>query len=196
MPYGIDINPVDGSIWYSRLFGDKIGRIDPNTLEVNEFDSPVRGPRRMGFDQQNGTLWLTGYSEGQLARITVSTDGFESEVYALPEFAEGYPPAPYALGVHPQTGDVWVNENMTDRIYRFISEEERFVVYPVPLSGTYTRDFSFTEDGRACTSNNPLPIAALEGGVSELICIELLNEAPLLTAGDAALDSSAAEAVF
>lgn len=196
MPYGIDINPVDGSIWYSRLFGDKIGRIDPNTLEVNEFDSPVRGPRRMRFDQQNGTLWLTGYSEGQLARITVSTDGFESEVYALPEFAEGYPPAPYALGVHPQTGDVWVNENMTDRIYRFISEEERFVVYPVPLSGTYTRDFSFTEDGRACTSNNPLPIAALEGGVSELICIELLNEAPLLTASDAALDSSAAEEVF
>jgi hypothetical protein len=31
---------------------------------------------------------------------------------------------------------------------------------------------SFTQDGRACTSNNPLPQAALEGGVMELICIE------------------------
>jgi len=179
-PYGIDINPADGSIWYSRLFGDKIGRIDPDTLRVQEFDSPIRGPRRMRFDQRDGTLWLTGYSEGKLARITTSTNGFESKVYSLPEFAEGYGPAPYALGVHPKTGDVWLNENMTDRFFRFIPEEERFVVYPAPLTGTYTRDFSFTEDGKACTSNNPLPMAALEGGVAEIICIELIEEPPLI----------------
>ncbi len=177
-PYGIDINPADGSIWYSRLFGDKIGRIDPVTLEVLEFDSPVRGPRRLRFNQQNGTLWLTGYSEGELARITTNANGFDSKVYPLPEFAEGFPPAPYALGVHPQTGDVWVNENMTDRIFRFIPEQERFIAYPVPLTGTYTRDFTFTEDGKACTSNNPLPMAALEGGIGELICIEIMDEAP------------------
>ena len=178
-PYGIDINPADGSIWYSRLFGDKIGRIDPDSLEVQEFDSPVRGPRRMRFDHQDGTLWLTGYSEGKLARITTSANSFESKVYTLPEFAEGYGPAPYALGVHPKTGDVWLNENMTDRFFRFIPEEERFAVYPAPLTGTYTRDFSFTEDGKACTSNNPLPMVALEGGVGEIICIELMEEVPL-----------------
>ena len=181
MPYGIDINPVDGSIWYSRLFGDKIGRIDPVTLKVQEFDSPVRGPRRMRFNHQDGTLWLTGYSEGKLARITTNSNGFKSEVYTLPEFAEGFGPAPYALGVNPKTGDVWLNENMTDRFFRFIPEEERFVVYPAPLMGTYTRDFSFTEDGKACTSNNPLPMAALEGGVGEIICIEIMEEAPLIT---------------
>ena len=177
-PYGIDINPADGSIWYSRLFGNKIGRIDPVTLEELEFDSPVRGPRRLRFNQQDGTLWLTGYSEGELARITTNANGFDSKVYPLPEFAKGFPPAPYALGVHPQTGDVWVNENMTDRIFRFIPEQERFIAYPVPLTGTYTRDFTFTEDGKACTSNNPLPMAALEGGIGELICIEIMDEAP------------------
>ena len=182
-PYGIDINPADGSIWYSRLFGDKIGRIDPDTLSVKEFDSPVRGPRRMRFDQQDGTLWLTGYSEGKLARITTSSDGFESKVYSLPEFEEGYGPAPYALGVHPQTGDVWLNENMTDRFFRFIPDEERFAVYPAPLTGTYTRDFSFTEDGKACTSNNPLPMVALEGGVGEIICIEIMKDAPSAISG-------------
>ena len=178
MPYGIDINPADGSIWYSRLFGDKIGRIDPDTLKVQEFDSPVRGPRRMRFNQQDGTLWVTGYSEGRLARLTTSSNGFESKVYALPEFAEGYGPAPYALGVHPKTGDVWLNENMTDRFFRFIPEEERFTVYPAPLTGTYTRDFSFTKDGKACTSNNPLPMAALEGGIGEILCIEIMEELP------------------
>lgn len=168
-PYGIDINPIDNSMWYGRLFGDRIGRVDPETLEITEYDSPVRGPRRMRFDKQ-GLLWVTGYSEGNIARIQV--DEFISKVYTMPEFAEGYRPAPYALGVHPQTQDIWINENMTDRLYRFIPSEERFVVYPVPLSGTYTRDMTFTNDGMICTSNNPIPPPALEGAVLEIICVD------------------------
>lgn len=169
-PYGIDISPVDDRMWYGRLFGDRIGTVDPVTLEVTEFDSPVRGPRRMRFDNE-GILWVTGYSEGQLARVDVSK-GFESTVYDMPEFAPGYRPAPYALGVHPQAQDVWVNENMTDRIYRFIPEEERWVVYPVPLSGTYSRDMTFTGNGQVCLSNNPIPPPALEGGALQIICID------------------------
>ena len=163
------MNPVDGSIWYGRLFADKIGRINPDTLDITEYDSPVSGPRRMHFDKK-GVLWVTGYSEGNLARI--EPRGFISKVYALPEFAPGFRPAPYALGVHPDTQDIWINENMTDRIYRFIPAEERFVVYPVPLSGTYTRDMTFTAEGRVCTSNNPIPPPALEGGVLEILCID------------------------
>ncbi len=168
-PYGIDVNPIDGSVWYGRLFADKVGRIDARTLEITEYDSPVSGPRRMHFDKA-GVLWLTGYSEGMLARI--ETEGFKATVYPMPEFAEGFRPAPYALGVHPQSQDIWLNENMTDRLYRFIPAEERFVVYPVPLSGTYTRDMTFTEEGQVCTSNNPIPAPALEGGVLQILCLD------------------------
>ena len=28
-PYGIDVNPVDGGIWYAKLMANKIGHIDP-----------------------------------------------------------------------------------------------------------------------------------------------------------------------
>ena len=169
-PYGIDVDPTTGMVWYTRLFGDKIGRIDPATLVVTEYDSPVRGPRRMRFDA-DGILWVTGYSDGDLLRV--EPDSFKAKVYPMPEFAPGFRPAPYALGVHPDTGDIWINENMTDRIYRFIPGEERYVVYPVPLSGTYTRDMDFTADGQACTSNNPVPATALEGGVLQVICIDV-----------------------
>lgn len=179
-PYGIDINPVDDTMWYSRLFGDKIGHVNPDTLEITEFDSPVRGPRRMRFDK-DGILWVTGYSEGDLARVDVSK-GFESKVYVMPEFAEGYRPAPYALGVHPGTQDIWVNENMTDRIFRFIPAEERWVVYPVPLSGSYSRDMTFSADGQVCLSNNPIPPPALEGAVLEILCLDP-NYDPEVAAG-------------
>jgi len=169
-PYGVDINPIDDAMWYGRLFADKVGRIDPETLEITEYDSVIRGPRRMRFDKE-GTLWVSGYSEGQLAKVDVS-DGFDVTVYDMPGFAEGIRPAPYALGVHPDTQDVWINENMTDRTYRFIPSEERFIVYPMPLEGTYTRDMVFSADGKVCASNNPLPPAALEGGVLEIFCID------------------------
>jgi streptogramin lyase len=169
VPYGIDVNPIDGTVWYARLYGDKIGRIDPHTLAITEFDSPVKGPRRLRFDTE-GNLWVAGFSDGELARI--ETAHFKSKVYKLPEFAPGYAPAVYALAIDPQTQDVWINEIMTDHIYRFLRKEERFVAYPMPLRGTYTRDVSFTSDGRVCMSNNPVPKAALEGGIAELICID------------------------
>jgi streptogramin lyase len=169
VPYGLDVNPIDGSVWYARLYGDKIGRIDPHSLAISEFDSPVKGPRRMRFDKE-GVLWVAGFSDGELARI--DTPQFKSKVYKLPEFAPGYAAAPYAVGIDPLTQDVWVNEIMTDRVYRFLRREERFVAYPMPLRGTYTRDVSFTKDGRVCMSNNPVPKAALEGGVVEIICID------------------------
>ena len=45
-PYGVDISPVDGSIWYTKLWANMIGRIDPVTFAVQEWEPPVIGPRR------------------------------------------------------------------------------------------------------------------------------------------------------
>ncbi|MFO1401396.1 MAG: carboxypeptidase regulatory-like domain-containing protein [Steroidobacteraceae bacterium] len=172
VPYGIDIDPRDGSVWYARLWADRIGRIDPHSLAVTEFDSPVKGPRRLRFGH-DGTLWLTGYSDGVIAEIhTAGTAALRSSVHALPEFAPGYRPAAYALAVAPATGHVWVNETMTDRLYRYDPRHGRWTVYPLPLRGSYTREISFTRRGEVCTSNNPFPVGALEGGVAELICID------------------------
>ena len=53
----------------------------------------------MRFDA-DGILWVTGYSDGDLLRV--DPDGFKSKVYPMPEFAPGFRPAPYALGVHPR----------------------------------------------------------------------------------------------
>jgi streptogramin lyase len=169
IPYGIAVSPIDGGIWYAKLASDKIGRIDPKTLEIKEYDSPVRAPRRQRFDAA-GQLWVAGFSDGTVARIDVAQ--WKAKIYALPVFAPGEIPAPYALAIHPQTQDVWVNDTMLDVVWRFLQDEERFIAYPMPLRGTYTRDFTFTDKGWACTSNNPIPAPALEGGVPELICID------------------------
>jgi hypothetical protein len=57
-------------------------------------------------------------------------------------------------------GVVWFSIAFSNQMGRFA------------LRGTYSRDFTFTDKGWACTSNNPIPAAALEGGIPELICID------------------------
>ncbi len=170
-PYGIDINPADGSVWYAKLAADRIGRIDPRTLEIREFDSPVRGPRRQRFDA-SGHLWVAGFSEGAIARIDVNS--WQAKLFKLPVFAPGEVPTPYALAIHPRTQEVWVNDTMLDLVWRFLPKEERFVAYPLPLKGTYTREFTFPREGWACTTNNSLN-KFIEGGFPELICIDAGN---------------------
>ena len=169
LPYGIDINPKDGSVWYAHFGNDTLGRVDPKTFEVTEVDSPVHAPRRQRFDA-SGALWIAGFADGAIARFDPQTG--QSRVYPLPTFAPNEIPAPYALAVSPQTQEIWINDTALDVVWRFLPKEERFVAYPLPLKGSYTRDFSFTKEGWACSSNNPLPAASLEGFVPELICID------------------------
>lgn len=68
-PYGIDIDPIDGTIWYAKLLGNKIGTVNRETLEVTEYDTPHAGPRRMRFGP-DGILWIPSFDEGKLMRST------------------------------------------------------------------------------------------------------------------------------
>ena len=169
MPYGIDVNPLDGSIWYSVLGAQKIGRIDPDSLAIQEFDTPFIGPRRLRFGA-DGILWIPAFGEGKIARLNTAT--MEYKIYPIPRLTPDGVEVPYALAVHPDTGDVWITANMSDRMFRFIPSEERFIAYPLPTRGTYQRDIFFTPDGWVCGPSSPLPAGpTVEGGMQGLICI-------------------------
>jgi streptogramin lyase len=170
MPYGIDIHPIDGSVWYSSLLANRIGRIDPDSLTVEEFKPPLIGPRRMRFDK-NGTLWIPAYGDSKLVRLDTGTMKYTS--YPLPTLSPEESETPYALGIHPQTQEVWITANMSDRVFRFIPTEERFISYPLPTRGIFLRDMIFTPDGKVCSSSSmaAAPLA-VEGGMEEVICID------------------------
>lgn len=169
LPYGIDINPIDGSIWYSKLYAGYIGRVDPNTLEVEEIKTPHKSPRRLRFDKQ-GMLWIPSFEEGVLTKFDAQTKTFIKH-YKLPLLAENEYETPYALAIHPQTQQVWIAANMSDRILRFAPNSESFAAYPSPTRVTFLRDFIFTPQGDVCTSNANLPSGAIEGGRPKIMCL-------------------------
>ncbi|HXX83282.1 MAG TPA: carboxypeptidase regulatory-like domain-containing protein [Casimicrobiaceae bacterium] len=185
-PYGIDVNPVDGSIWYAKLMTSQIGRIDPKTLEVTEYDTPMAGPRRPRFDR-NGVFWIPAFDSGGLMSFDTKTKKFET--WPLPRLAPNEYEIPYALNVHPSTGDVWITANNSDRILRFTPATRQFVSYPSPTRVTFLRDLEFTRDGKVCSSNANLPAYAHEDHVASFICIDPEAQASRPVAGQAAARS-------
>jgi len=169
LPYGIDINPKDGGIWYAKLYANLIGHIDPKTLEITEIATPLKGPRRPRFDA-NGIFWIPSFDESALMRFDPTTGEFKT--YPLPTLSPDEYETPYALNVHPQSGDVWMTSNMSDRILRFIPGEERFISYPSPTRVTWLRDLVFTKEGKVCSASSNLPAYAIEDGVPSFICLD------------------------
>jgi len=167
-PYGIDVNPVDGSIWYAKLYAHKIGRIDPKTLQVQEFDTPLKGPRRLRFDA-SGNLWIPAFDESGVMKFDTRSKTFET--FKLPLLAHNEYEVPYALAVHPKTQEVWITSNMSDRIFRFDPKAKQFASYPMPTRVTWLRDLVFAKDGGICSSSSNLPAYGIEGGRASFICL-------------------------
>lgn len=168
-PYGIDVNPVDNSVWYSKLLGDKIGTVNKETMTVTEYDTPYKGPRRMRFGP-DGILWIPSFDDGKLMRFDPKTKQFET--IELPVLSKGEYEMPYALNVHQKTGDVWIAANNTDRLLRYLPKEKRFIAYPMPNRVIWFRDIEFTQDGKVCTSNANLPAYAHEDHLPAFVCLE------------------------
>jgi len=168
LPYGIDVSPVDGSIWYGKLYSSYIGHLNPVTLEVEEIKTPLNGPRRLRIDNA-GILWIPSFEDSALMRFDPKTKDFK--LYELPTLAPGEYETPYALGIHPETQEIWITSNMSDRIFRFLPDEERFISYPSPTKVTFLRDIVFLEDGGVCSSNSNLPAYSIEGGLQKMLCI-------------------------
>lgn len=167
VPYGIDVAP-DGTIWFSQLNEHRIGRIDPNTLDVEMIETPFSAPRRLRFDSKGG-LWIPGFSSGLISRFDIETREFKS--YPLPIEPLGTE-TPYALNVQPGTDAIWICGTNSDSLIRFEPEQEAFTVYPLPTRVTYTREIDFDSQGRVWTSNSNLPAWQIEGGVPRILRLD------------------------
>ncbi len=167
VPYGIDVAP-DGGVWFSQLNEHRIGRIDPDSFEVELIDTPFTAPRRLRFDSQ-GQLWIPGFSAGLVSRFDPVTREFES--FELPIEPRGSA-IPYALNVDRRTDTVWICGTNSDSLIRFEPASGRFLVYPLPTRVTYTREIDFDDQGRVWTSNSNVPTWQIEGGYPRLLRLD------------------------
>ncbi len=140
---------ANGDIWFTRLFGSKIGKIDEKTMKVTQWDSPTPGggPRRMEI-APDGIIWFDEFNAGKMARFDPKTQNFKE--YTLP----GPDPTPYALGFDAD-GYLWYNSHDMDVIGRFDTKTGKVIEYPFPHAELFMREFFRDSQGRMWYGTNP-----------------------------------------
>lgn len=165
MPYGIDIHPIDGSVWFSQLNMSHIGRIDPDTLEVTPIETPFVTPRRLRFDSK-GNLWVPSYAEGTINLFDTKTMAWK-ESHVIPVEPIGSE-VPYAVFIDHDTDHVWITGTQSDSIIRYAPESDEWTIYPLPTLVTYTRELDMDADRNVWTSHSSSPAWHVEDGVPKV----------------------------
>ena len=121
-PYGIVLDSR-GRPWFDEFGTNKIGMIDPTTLELKEFSLPEARsrPRRIAITSDDA-IWYGDYVRGYLGRLDPSTG--KTEEYLLPSGAGALP---YGMTVDDRDR-VWIAETgvFPNRLVSFDTKKRVF----------------------------------------------------------------------
>jgi streptogramin lyase len=123
--YGMAISG-DGRVWFAERDPSRIGRLDPATGKIDEYETPLANsiPRRMGSDTE-GNIWVGLHESGKLMKIEYETS--KMTIFDPPTQNS----APYDAVGDP-SGLVWFSEQAADKITRFDPSTGTFLEFSVP----------------------------------------------------------------
>jgi virginiamycin B lyase len=141
-PYGIVIM-ADGTPVFDLFGTNKIGTIDPQTMEITEYVLPEGArPRRIEVDR-NDIVWYTDYARGFLGRLDVKTK--EVREFASPGGARSQP---YGIS-STSDGAIWYSESgvRPNTLVRFDPATSTFEKWDIPSGGGVVRHMVTAPNG-------------------------------------------------
>ena len=156
-PYGIVVGK-DGAPYFCEFGSNKLGRVNPVTLEIREYLLPSGArPRRIAL-ASDGTLFYSDYARGMLGHF-YPKDG-RVEEWPSPG---GSNSRPYGIAISP-AGSVWYSESgvSPNTLVRFDPSARRFAEARIPSGGGVVRNMASTPEGLlylACSGVNRVAIA-------------------------------------
>ena len=141
-PYGMQVGP-DGTIWVAYNGTNKIGALDPETMDVRYYEVPDAASRirRLGITS-DGMVWYGNSTRGRIGRLDPAT----GEITEWPS-PSGPDSHPYAFAVVDDV--IWYNESAMrpDTLVRFDPATEQFQSWAVPSGVGIIRNMWVTEAG-------------------------------------------------
>lgn len=107
------LQSADGTIWWAGMFASLIGRLDPHTGEMHEYQLEAGARPHSIAEDSDGNIWYTGNGNGTVGMLDVKTGAIT--VYPMPD--------PNARDPHTNifnaAGHMWFtlqNSNMLGRL--------------------------------------------------------------------------------
>lgn len=133
-PYGFSFDNK-GNIWFAEYANNAVGRVDPQTGEVDDFPIPIPNsiPRKVNTDAQ-GNIWVALHESGQLLMVDPNHPD-QMKTFMPPEEH----PGTYSPSVDLKNGYVWVSLQAVDKIDRFDPKTNTWAEFPIPYPETDIR---------------------------------------------------------
>jgi virginiamycin B lyase len=148
-PYGIRLNS-QGVPWYVDFRGNRIGSVDPRTMQIKEYPlpHPDARPRRLTI-MADDTIFYADFPRGMLGHFDPKTG--QVKEWQSPGGPESEPYAITRIG-----NIVWYSESgvRPNTIVRFDPSTEKFQTWAIPSGGGVLRHFEAARDGRAIVTAN------------------------------------------
>lgn len=106
------VEAPDGSIWWSGMWADLVGRADPATGEITEFPLPAGARAHTVTADAEGMIWYTGNGNATMGRLDPATG--EVTEFAMPDPAARDPHS----AIVDAEGIVWFTLQQSNMIGR------------------------------------------------------------------------------
>lgn len=140
-PYGIKVDQ-GGDVWVAYNGTNKLGRMDPNSMEVRYYEVPDERTRirRLDIDSA-GNVWFVNSTMGKIGRLDPATGDITQ--WDSPSGPDSHP---YSMAVIDDV--IWYNESgmRPDALVRFDPASERFQSWAIPSGVGIIRHVWVTED--------------------------------------------------
>ncbi len=119
---------ADGLIWWAGQYGSLVGRLNPKTGEMKEFELPpeVR-PHSIAADRA-GNIWYMGNANGTVGKLNPATGGIT--VYKMPDPAARDPHTP----IFDQKGRLFFSLQGSNMVGRLIPETGDIKLITLPTA--------------------------------------------------------------
>jgi virginiamycin B lyase len=151
----------EGIPFFAEFGTNKLARIDPKTMAIQEYVLPDRKsrPRRIAITSDDA-IWYTDYALGKLGRFDPRTG--EASAWSSPG---GEDSGPYGITVAKDI--MWYSESgiNPNTLVRFDPATEKFERWDIPSGGGVVRNMMATTDGNlvlACSGVNRIALVEIK----------------------------------
>ena len=141
-PYGIQMDS-QGMLWIGFNGSAMLGRLDPETMELDYYDlpDPASRVRRVALTSDD-MVWFVNSALGRIGRLNPKSG--EIKEWPSPSGPDSHP---YAMAVVDDV--IWYNESgmRPDVLVRFDPKTEKFQSFPIPSGVGIVRNMFVTKEG-------------------------------------------------
>ena len=127
------VQAPDGSIWWAGQWANLVGRINPETGDIQEYPLPEGAKPHSVTADQEGNIWYTGNGNGTIGKLDPRTGMITA--YKMPDPAARDP----HTAVFDNRGTLWFTMQQSNMVGRLIpaTGDIKLVTMPTPKSRPY-----------------------------------------------------------